>query len=278
MKIHITAIIYAFTILIIHGCSDNQTTSNSSAPVSEEKSIAIVASDSTIMIVGKTELDSLINKLFIALKTKDSIAYSKLLPNQKDIELMYINAAPINRQEELRKKMKEESFVLEEKQNWKELLGLFGRAIRRGDEMKIEWNNIIFKDLTIDSSISEKLKIKLYQGQIAFSENNSNRQLFIKFNDCFKVNNKLFLGDLRIPYEVFDNQNLSNCAKYKAPYIRSCLRMIKATHPNGMMGSKLSPEKYCECSYNTIAQQTYGADLLKDTVHLQIQTGNCNPN
>ncbi|MGZ6536947.1 MAG: hypothetical protein ACXVEB_01140, partial [Bacteroidia bacterium] len=100
----------------------------------------------------------------------------------------------------------------------------------------------------------------------------------IRFNDCFRMNTgRLAITNIFNPYEIPDAQNVNACLKYKAPYMRNCVKMIKA-HPHDFLTvNNLSPEKYCECSFNTIAQQTYGADLLKDTVRLQIQPGNCNP-
>lgn len=215
--------------------------------------------------VGSTKLDTLLYATFTGLKHKSVDELMKLAPSREQMMQLLISMAPPGQQAKVKEKLKEDDITEEERRM---SMDAFKKAISRGDELKINWNNIVYKGGRIDSTVKDGMKT--YLGEISFAD--GARNFHIKYDDCIKMGNSFVMTSLYTPYEDLSAQNAGKCEKYRAAYMRTCLRIMKM-HPDPRI--KLSPEEYCSCSFNNIAKQSGGESLLKDTIPLQIQPGNC---
>ncbi len=249
-------------LLFIAGCTNNPEEPKVVAP-EIPVAVPILYQSAT----GHPQMDPLIDGLFSALRNSSTKEYEKIMPSEKEIQLVYLRLAPKDRQEEIKQRLKEESLA---KKELKIQMELFELALKRGNQQKINWKNIQLTSTTIDSA--EQRGIKVFNGNIGFTENN--REFNLKFSDCFMIEKRMIITNVAIPIEDQSDINLANNKKYKESYIRRCVAKVKQ-YPEMILTPKMSPEEYCECSFNTIAKQTYGEDNLKDTTRLSLQPGNC---
>ena len=250
-----------FAVILFAGCS-----SNTEKPKEVLKDSLLVTPTLSKSTTGHPQMDTLIDSLFAALKNRNTDAYKRIMPSEKEIQLVYLQLAPADRRKEIKQRMKEEGIPQKELKIQQELFEL---SIKRGEEQRINWKEIQLTSTSIDSSNERGFKI--FNGEIGFREDN--REFNLKFSDCFLVEKRMVITNVAIPIEDQSNINLAKNQKYKESYLRRCVNMVK--HHTTASRNGMSTEKYCECSFNTIAKQTYGEDNLKDTTQLHLQPGNC---
>ncbi len=267
---HLCYLTITITLILFAACSNTPAPSSKPAATdsitvkTEPKPIA----DTAAAKIGPTKLDTLAYAIFLALKNKSNNAYMKLAPTPVEVEQIYLTTmVPREKRELVKQRMEEEGFA---KKAHSMLLESFQRAIQRGNELKISWNTIIYKGVKIDSIADTGQK--KYKGELSFNE--GKRIFHIKYDDCFRINNKYVITNIYTPYEDLSYLNEEKSLKYKAAYIRNCIAMMK-TYPDMMRDSKLSPEQYCSCSYEQLSKETSCEELLKDTVHMSTRSGTC---